>query len=706
MNDCKNKQDMIDGANPGDCEHLPLGTLRRTGIDLIGDVPWGTHFCQFYQTKQDLIDILVPYFKTGLENNEFCMWVTSEPLGVDEAKASLKAVVPNLDRYLDNEQIEIISYTDWYVKDGGFERNRVLNGWVEKLNAALERGLDGLRLTGNTFWLEKSDWDDFTYYEQVVNEVIGNYKMLAICTYSLEKCGGVEVADVVSNHQFSLMKREGRWTIIESSEHKRTEQAQDALQNAMEKLAVANETLASNNEELTALNEELEVANEELRVSSDELLKEVERRRLAEESMRSLALFPDENPFPVLRVSSNGTILYANRASNPLLKEWGREAGERVPVNLHSLIREALDSNSNKIIDIDCEDRVSSFVFAPIPDQGYVNLYGRDVTERRHAEDEREISVEFLRLMNESAGTPELIRAAATFFQDKSGCKAVGIRLKDGDDYPYYVAQGFPREFVLLENSLCERDCDGGVIRDNSGYPICECMCGNVIQGRFDPSKPFFTEHGSFWTNCTTNLIATTEADRQARPRNRCNGEGYESVALIPIHLGDERLGLIQLNDRQKGRFTPEIIAFWERLADYLAVALAKFQAEEALRKSERRLNRSQEIAHLGSWELDLVKNELTWSDEVYRIFGLQPQEFAATYEAFLDVVHPDDRTAVDEAYSSSVREGKSTYEIQHRVVRKSTGEVRWVHERCEHIRDESGNIIRSIGMVMDITDR
>ncbi|MDO8683868.1 MAG: SpoIIE family protein phosphatase, partial [Armatimonadota bacterium] len=135
-------------------------------------------------------------------------------------------------------------------------------------------------------------------------------------------------------------------------------------------------------------------------------------------------------------------------------------------------------------------------------------------------------------------------------------------------------------------------------------------------------------------------------------------------------------------------------------------VALAKFQAEEALRKSERRLNRSQEIAHLGSWELDLVKDELTWSDEVYRIFGLQPQEFAATYEAFLDAIHSDDRASVDAAYSGSVREGKSTYEIQHRVVRKSTGEVRWVHERCEHIRDESGNIIRSIGMVMDITDR
>jgi PAS domain S-box-containing protein len=129
-------------------------------------------------------------------------------------------------------------------------------------------------------------------------------------------------------------------------------------------------------------------------------------------------------------------------------------------------------------------------------------------------------------------------------------------------------------------------------------------------------------------------------------------------------------------------------------------------QAEEALRESEARLNRAQEIAHLGSWELDLVNSRLTWSDEVYRIFGLQPQEFGATYETFLEAVHPDDRAAVDAAYSASVREGKDTYEIEHRVVRKSTGEIRVVHERCAHIRDASRQIIRSIGMVHDITER
>jgi len=129
-------------------------------------------------------------------------------------------------------------------------------------------------------------------------------------------------------------------------------------------------------------------------------------------------------------------------------------------------------------------------------------------------------------------------------------------------------------------------------------------------------------------------------------------------------------------------------------------------RAEGALRRSEQRLNRAQEIAHLGSWELDLADDTLTWSDEAYRIFGLEPQEFGATYAAFLDAVHPEDRAAVDAAYSSSIREGRDTYEIEHRIVRRPDGEVRFVHEKCEHFRDEAGRIVRSVGMVHDITER
>ena len=127
---------------------------------------------------------------------------------------------------------------------------------------------------------------------------------------------------------------------------------------------------------------------------------------------------------------------------------------------------------------------------------------------------------------------------------------------------------------------------------------------------------------------------------------------------------------------------------------------------EKKLNESRERLNKSQAMGHLGSWELDLESETLIWSDEVYRIFGLHPQEFGATHEAFLESVHPDDRDTLNKAYFSSVEEGKNGYELEHRVIRRHTGEVRFVYEKCEHIRDISGKIIRSVGMVHDITER
>ncbi len=197
--------------------------LRHSGIDIIDDVPWGTHFCQFYENKEDLIEVLVPYFKTGLENNEFCMWVTSQPLEVEDAKEALRKAVPDIDVYLEKGQLEIILYYPWYVKDGAFDSDRVLNGWIEKLKTALANGYDGLRLTGNTFWLEKEDWNDFVDYEKKVDNVIGNYQMIALCTYNLDRCNATEIIDVVVNHQFALIRKKGKWEQIESSRRKEVE---------------------------------------------------------------------------------------------------------------------------------------------------------------------------------------------------------------------------------------------------------------------------------------------------------------------------------------------------------------------------------------------------------------------------------------------------------------------------------------------------
>jgi PAS domain S-box-containing protein len=127
-------------------------------------------------------------------------------------------------------------------------------------------------------------------------------------------------------------------------------------------------------------------------------------------------------------------------------------------------------------------------------------------------------------------------------------------------------------------------------------------------------------------------------------------------------------------------------------------------QAGEALRRSEQSLAEAQRIAHLGNWDWDIVTNELRWSDEVYRIFGLQPQEFGATYEAFLASVHPEDRNIVKKAVDESLADPHTRYSIEHRVIRQD-GSERIVRERGEVIFDETGKPVRMIGTVHDITE-
>lgn len=229
-----------------------------------------------------------------------------------------------------------------------------------------------------------------------------------------------------------------------------------------------------------------------------------------EEIVSHIALFPEENPCPVLRVDGSGVLLYANRASIELLTQWQCKVGGAVPEFVLKKLSMALEGGHDQELEVRCGQRDFSFAMVAIADRGYVNLYGSDITKRN--------------------------------------------------------------------------------------------------------------------------------------------------------------------------------------------------QVEAKLAKNKERLKRTQEIANLGSWELNLADNNLIWSDEAYRIFGFHPNEFEASYEDFLEAVHPEDRDAVNDAYIGSIRENRDGYEIEHRVVQKGSGEIVYVHEKCEHVRDKIGNIVGSVGMTLDIT--
>ena len=135
--------------------------LRKSGIDIVGDIPWGTHFCHFYETKDDLLDILIPYFKAGLENNEFCLWIIFPPRSEEEMKGALRQAIPKVDQRLAAGDIEILAHERWYLTDGSFDLQRVMARWQERLAQALAKSYAGMRMNGNEAWLTKEAMEKF-----------------------------------------------------------------------------------------------------------------------------------------------------------------------------------------------------------------------------------------------------------------------------------------------------------------------------------------------------------------------------------------------------------------------------------------------------------------------------------------------------------------------------------------------------------------
>jgi signal transduction histidine kinase len=226
--------------------------LRKAGIGAVGDVPRGMHFCHFYETKADLLDTLVPYFKAGLESNEFCLWLISEPLTPGGARRALQQAVPELDRYVADRSIEMFLGQEWYLQGGSFDVKRILAVLNEKLAQALARGYAGMRVSGNTTWLQTKDWQGFCEFEEEVNGPFAAQPMTKLCTYSLAANGVAELLDAARTHQFAIAKRKGHWDVVETTFH---------LRQAKQEVERLNEELARRVQERTA---ESQCSNQEL----------------------------------------------------------------------------------------------------------------------------------------------------------------------------------------------------------------------------------------------------------------------------------------------------------------------------------------------------------------------------------------------------------------------------------------------------------
>lgn len=649
--------------------------LRKSGIDVTGDLPWGTHFCQFYQTKEDLVEIVVPYFKAGLENNEFCLWITSPPLEVEEAIEALREAVPDADVYLEKGQIEIVSYTCLHLTGSIYDSERVINSWIEKLDQALESGYEGLRLGGNVFWLIKKRWEYFVDHIRKMDDIIGKYRMITLGSYFAEKYSATEIIEVVSNHQFSLLKKEGRWERIDNLGRKKAEEA-----------AV----------------------------------------RAAKDWEHTFDAIPD----PIAIIDTRYRIVRANRAMASRLGVTPEEcAGLTCCRVIHGTSkppsfcphRQSLKDGLEHTAEV-CEDLLGGYFIvstSPLYDSegkltGSIHV-ARDINERKQEEHRihryNRILEEINRIFSnvvQAKTEQELGNACLSVALEMTGSQ-IGFVGEVGDD-------GIMHDIAISEsgwNQCFMYDKTGHLFRP--GDLIIRGLYGSVVNS----GKSFFTNKP------------------QSHPDSIGIPHGHPSLTSflgVPLIQDGKTMGVLVVANR-KGGYTCEQQEDLEAIAPAVMQVLQRKkeeqerkQAEEALKKAhdrlevkvkertielekayrlslenEGRLNEAQKIAHIGSWDRNLMTGEMYWSDEMYRIFGLNPQECDVTYDVFLNYIHPDDRNYVDNAIKEALNK-KRSYRIDYRII-SAVGEERIVHAQMEVVLNEKNVPIRTKGTLQDITE-
>jgi PAS domain S-box-containing protein len=379
--------------------------LRKTGISVVGDVPWGTHFCCFYETKEDLLDILVPYFKVGLENDEFCLWVISksELLTMEEATSALRKALPDLDRYIAEERIQVIAHDEWFLEGRAFDLHRVVNRFKQKVDEALAKGYAGIRVNGSPAWIQKEDGKELLEFEGELDKLFPTERIIASCTYPLAGSKAAGLLDVIRTHQFAVARRHGIWEVIETPELKQAKA------------------------EINRLNEELEQRvverTSELAVANDKLRTEIAERKQIEEALRtSEAQLAEAQQLAQLGSWSRELATNVVTWSDEMFRIFGMEPQkvgttyeaflERVHPDDRTAMRAVIEDAFKHHRPFSCEYRITRLDGAAriihergsvaVDDAGKpIRAFGtaQDITERKHAEEELRTSREQLRAL-------------------------------------------------------------------------------------------------------------------------------------------------------------------------------------------------------------------------------------------------------------------------------------------------------------------
>ena len=446
---------------------------------------------------------------------------------------------------------------------------------------------------------------------------------------------------------------------------------------------------------------ELEMQNEELRRAQEELV----------ESRDRYSDLYDFAPVGYVTVNEKGLILEANLTAATML---GVDRSRLIKQRFSTFIvptdeevfyihrRELLETKRPQMCELRMHNgngdhapfwgRIQSVPLDASDGAGHFRTAVSDITERKQAEETVRTSQRFLEIANRHMTMPSLLEEFATDLRKLTGCSAIGIRLLDDEgNIPYQAHEGFSREFYELESPL--------KIQSD------QCMCINVVRGQADPKLPFYTEGGSFYMNGATRFLATASEEEKGQTRNACNAFGYESVALVPIRMGQRVLGLIHVADARENTVPLELVQRLEAIAAQLGPALERVQAEEALRASESRLKYlvSSSPALIYTCEPSGDYRTTFISDNITSHLGYEARQFTEDPSFWANGIHPKDAPRVFAELPGLLEKGELFHEYR---FRHKDGTYRWMHDQLKVTRDEDGNPRELLGSWIDITPR
>jgi PAS domain S-box-containing protein len=368
---------------------------------------------------------------------------------------------------------------------------------------------------------------------------------------------------------------------------------------------------------------------------------------------------PAMNANPVLSVDKNGCVLYSNEAGELLLNEWGVRVGEKVPSLIGDIVHRVISHYSPEKMEIKMENEIYLVIISPLPEQECANISGFDISDQKKFEEKLWESEErFRSAFDNSAVSMALVCPDSRFLKvNDSFCRLLGFEKSEMEGNTFL-------DFTYPEDIEPSMKTHKAVI--NRDKPFCWlekryiCKDGRVI-----------------WCDVSSSPVL--------------DSKGCPIYTVAHVHDITERKDAENALKKAHNTLEKKVK---ERTAELE-------EAYISLKESEERLSEAQRIANLGNYDYDLVSNKLYWSDELYCIFGLQPQE-GMTFNKFLTFIHPDDKDYVNNAVIEAMN-GKH-YAINYRIVRPD-GEVRIVHSKREAIFDKMNKPIQAKGTIQDVTE-